>query len=102
MKRKTTKKILAESFRELAENRPVDKIVIHRPHGQKDMDVWVAVAFVVNGKVHDHTAGNKLFPAVVADKGFIFIFRDFIRQRHDDAAGKLGVPLPFGLLHGIP
>ena len=28
MKRKTTKEILAESFRELAENRPVDKITI--------------------------------------------------------------------------
>ncbi len=28
MKRKTTKEILTESFRELAENRPVDKITI--------------------------------------------------------------------------
>ena len=28
MKRNTTKEILAESFRELAENRPVDKITI--------------------------------------------------------------------------
>ena len=28
MKRKTTKEILAESFRELAENRPVNKITI--------------------------------------------------------------------------
>ena len=28
MKRKMTKEILAESFREIAENRPVDKITI--------------------------------------------------------------------------
>ena len=62
----------------------------------------IAVAFVVNGKVRDHTAGDKMCPAVVADKSFIFIFRDFVRKRHDDAAGKLGVPLSLGFLNGIP
>ncbi len=29
MKRKSTKELLAESFRELAEKKPVDKITIH-------------------------------------------------------------------------
>ena len=77
-------------------------VLIHGAHGQKDMGVRIAVSFVVDRKSRDHTVGNKLFPAVIADKGFIFIFRDFIRQRHDDSAGKLGVPLPLGLLHGIP
>ncbi len=76
--------------------------LIHGTHGQEDMGVGIAIAFVMNRKVRDHTAGNKLFPAVVADEGFIFFFRDFIRQRHDDAAGKLGVPLSLGFLNGIP
>ena len=62
----------------------------------------IAIAFVVDRVIRDHPSENKLFPAVVADKGLIFIFRDFFRQRHDDAAGKLGVPLSFGFLHSVP
>ena len=66
------------------------------------MGVRISVAFVMDRVVRDHTAGDELFPTVVPDKCFIFFFRDSIRQRHDDAAGKLGVPLSLGFLNGIP
>ncbi len=77
-------------------------LVIHGPHWQQNMSVGISVAFVMDRVVRDHTAGDKLIPAVVADKGLIFGFRNFIRQRHDDAAGKLGVPLSLGFLNCIP
>ena len=66
------------------------------------MRVRIAVAFVVNRKVRDHAAGDKLLPAVIADQGFIFVFGQFYWQRHDDSPRKLGVPLSFDLLGGIP
>src|SRR5699024_9845635 len=38
---------------------------VHPPHGKKDMDVWVAVPLVVDGKVGNHAFGNKNLPAIV-------------------------------------
>ena len=43
-------------------------VLIHRPHGEQDMGVWVAVPFVVDGKVGYHAFGNKKLPAVDAQK----------------------------------
>ena len=41
---------------------------VHRPHGEQDMGVWVAVPLVMDGKVGNHAFGNKKLPAVVPDK----------------------------------
>ena len=32
---------------------------VHRPHGEQDMGVWVAVPLVMDGKVGNHAFGNK-------------------------------------------
>lgn len=88
--------------RNLARFRKPLPVFVHRPHCQQNMRVRIAVAFVVNRKVRDHAAGDKLLPAVIADQGFIFVFGQFYWQRHDDSPRKLGVPLSFDLLGGIP
>lgn len=77
-------------------------VFVQRPHGQQNVGVRIAVAFVVDGKIRDHATGDELLPAVIADQRFQFFFWDFIRQCHDDAAGKLGVPLVLCFLNGIP
>ena len=42
---------------------------IHCPHGQHDMGVWVSVPFVMDGKIHAHSFGNKLLAAEIPYKG---------------------------------
>ena len=75
---------------------------IHRAHGQHDMGVRVSIMLVVNSEVHAHSFGNKLLHAVISDKRFALFYRYFIRRRHDDSSGKLGVPLLLNSLGGVP
>ena len=64
-------------------------LLIHSSHSQHDVRVGIAVAFVVNSKVHAHPMGNKMLPAEVLQHGRILVSRDFTRERQNDAAGKL-------------
>ena len=57
---------------------------------------------VVNSEVHAHSFGNKLLHAVIPDKRFALFYRYLIRERHDDSARKLGVPLFLDSLGGVP
>ena len=66
------------------------------------MRMRVAVSLVVNGEVCAHTFGDELLHAVVAHKGSILVFRQFSRQSHNHSPSKLGVPLFFDFLCGVP
>ena len=68
---------------------------VHRPHGEQDMGVWVAVPLVMDGKVGNHAFGNKKLPAVVTDKVGVLSRRDFPWDGKHESPGKLGVPLFF-------
>ena len=75
---------------------------VHRPHGEQDMGVGVAVPFVVDGKVGYHAFGNKKLPAVVTDKVGILFRGDFPWDGKHEPPGKLGVPLFFLRFGGVP
>ena len=77
-------------------------IIVHGSHRQHDMHMRVSVAFVVDGKIRNHTTRNKLLQAVITDQRFIFFPGQLSRQCCDDAAGKLRVPLTLDLFNGIP
>ena len=76
--------------------------IVHGSHRQHDMHMRVSVAFVVDGKIRNHTTRNKLLQAVITDQRFIFFPGQLSRQCCDDAAGKLRVPLALDLFNGIP
>ena len=77
-------------------------VLIHGTHGQHDMRVWVSVTLVVNGKVHTHPLGNEMLPTEVLQHGRKLVSRDFARERQNDAACKLRVPLLFDFLGSVP
>ena len=75
---------------------------VHRPHGEQDMGVGVAVPLVVDGKVGYHAFGNKKLPAVVTDKVGILFRWDFPWDGKHEPPGKLGVPLFFLRFGRVP
>lgn len=77
-------------------------LLVHGAHGQHDMGVRVSVMLVMNSKVHAHFFGNKLLHAVIPDKRFALFYWYLVRERHDDSARKLGVPLLLNSLGGVP
>ena len=66
------------------------------------MGVWVSISLVVNGKVGDHTLGNKLLLTKFFYHGEILFFRNLHWKCQHDAPGKLGVPLVLHGFHGVP
>ena len=60
-------------------------VFIHSSHGQHDVGVRISVTFIVNGKIYAHALGDKLFHAVISDKGRILLVRKLSRQCQDDA-----------------
>ena len=77
-------------------------VFIHCPERQQNVGVWVSIFLVVDGKVGDHSFGNKLFLTKFFYHGKVLLFRDFHRERQHDAPGKLGVPLVLHGFHGVP
>ena len=75
---------------------------VHCPERQQNVSVWVAISFVVDGKVSNHTLGNKLLLTEFLYHGEILFFRHLHRKRQHDAPGKLGVPLVLHGFHGVP
>ncbi len=75
---------------------------VHRPHGEQDMGVGVAVPFVMDGKIGYHAFGNKKLPAVVTDKVGVLFRRDFPWDGKHEPPGKLGVPLFFLRFGRVP
>ena len=75
---------------------------VHRPHGEQDMGVRVAIPLVVDGKVSNHAFGNKKLPAVVTDKVGVLSRRDFPWDGKHEPPGKLGVPLFFLRFGRVP
>ena len=75
---------------------------VHRPHGEHDMGVGIAVPFVMDGKVGYHAFGNKKLPAVVTDKVGVLSRRDFPWDGKHEPPGKLGVPLFFLCFGSVP
>jgi len=64
--------------------------------------VGIPVPLVVNGKIGNHAFGNKKLPAVVPDQVGVLLWGNFPRYGKHDPAGKLGVPLFFLCLGGVP
>ena len=64
--------------------------------------MWVAVPFVMNGKIDYHAFGNEKLPAVIAEKVGILLLRDFPRNGKHDPSGKPRVPLFFNRFCSIP
>ena len=77
-------------------------LFVHGPHGEQNMGVGIAVALVVHGDVGDHALGYELFLTVFPHQLNLLLFGDFLRQRHDDAPGELGIVSGFGPLHAVP
>ncbi|CUO28410.1 Uncharacterised protein [Faecalibacterium prausnitzii] len=77
-------------------------VFVHCPERQQNVGVWVAISLVVDGKVGNHTFGNKLFLTKIPNHFQILLFRYLHRKRQHDAAGKLGVPLVLHGFHGVP
>ena len=75
---------------------------VHRPHGEQDMGVGVAVPFVMDGKIGYHAFGNKKLPAVVTDKVGVLFRWDFPWDGKHEPPGKLGVPLFFLRFGRVP
>ena len=66
------------------------------------MCMRVPIAFIMNRKIRDHAHGDELLHAIIADQLFVFGFGKLARDRHDDTAAQLRIPLLFGFLHSIP
>ena len=77
-------------------------VFVHRPHGEQDMGMGVAVPFVVDGKVGYHAFGNEKLPAVVTEKVGILFRGKFPRNGKHEPPGKLGVPLFFLCFGSVP
>jgi len=77
-------------------------VFIHCPEGQQNVGVWVAISFVVNGKVGYHAFGNKLLLTKFPNHFQILFLRHLHRKRQHDAPGKLGVPLVLYGFYGVP
>ena len=77
-------------------------MLIQCPHGEQNVSVGIAVPVVVDSKVAAHSFVHKLLLAVLAHQSDVFLLGQLPRQRHDDAPGKLTVPLFFRPFHRIP
>jgi len=75
---------------------------VHRPHGQHDMSVRVSVPFVMNGKIHAHSFGNKLLLAKLPDKDSVLVRRDLSGDGKHPPPCKLGVPLLLHRFDSVP
>ena len=75
---------------------------IHCPHSQHDMSVRVSVPFVMDGKIHAHSFGNKLLIAEIPDKGGVLVGRYLSGDGKHPPPCKLGVPLFFHRFGGVP
>ena len=54
------------------------------------------------GEVAAHSLAHKLLLAVLPHQTDVVLVGQLLGQSHDDAAGKLAVPLFFRPLHGVP
>ena len=75
---------------------------IHCPHSQHDMSVRVSVPFVMDGKIHAHSFGNKLLIAEIPDKGGVLVGRYLSGNGKHPPPCKLGVPLLLNSFGGVP
>ena len=62
----------------------------------------ITVPLVMDGKVGNHTFGNKKLPAVVPDKVGVLLWGNIPRYGKHDSPGKLGVPLFLDGFGGVP
>ena len=76
--------------------------LIHCPHGQHDMGVWVSVPFVMDGKIHAHSFGNKLLAAEIPYKGGVLVGRYLSGNGKHPPPCKLGVPLLLNSFGSVP
>jgi len=75
---------------------------IHCPHSQHDMSVRVSVPFVMDGKIHAHSFGNKLLIAEIPDKGGVLVGRYLSGDGKHPPPCKLGIPLLLHRFGGVP
>ena len=75
---------------------------VHCPHSEQDMGVWVSVPFVMDGKIHAHSFGNKLLAAEIPYKGGVLVGRYLSGDGKHPPPCKLGVPLFFHRFGGAP
>ena len=79
-------------------------MLVHCPHGQHHMTMRIVSRWlgVVDGKINNHTFGNKKLIAVVLHHPRIQFLRHFSGQCQHKPSGKLGVPLVFNGFHSVP
>ena len=66
------------------------------------MSVRVSVPFVMDGKIHAHSFGNKLLIAEIPDKGGVLVGRYLSGDGKHPPPCKLGVPLLLDSFGGVP
>ena len=77
-------------------------VFVHCPERQQNVGVWVSISLVVDGKIGNHSIGNKLLLTKSLYHGEILLLRDFHWESQHDASGKLGVPLVLHGFYGVP
>ena len=66
------------------------------------MGVWVSVPFVMDGKIHAHSFGNKLLAAEIPYKGGVLVGRYLSGNGKHPPPCKLGVPLLLNSFGSVP
>ena len=77
-------------------------VTMYCPHSQHDMSVRVSVPFVMDGKIHAHSFGNKLLIAEIPDKGGVLVGRYLSGDGKHPPPCKLGIPLLLHRFGGVP
>ena len=77
---------------------------VHCPHSEQDMGVGIVSRRmgVMDGKVNNHSFGNKLLLAKLPDKDSVLVGRYFSGDGKHPPPCKLGVPLFFHRFGGVP
>lgn len=77
---------------------------VHCPHGQQDMGVGVVSwrMGVMDGKINNHTFGNKLLLTKLPDKDSVLVGRYLSGDGKHPPPCKLGVPLLLHRFGGVP
>ena len=75
---------------------------VHGPKGQQQMNMGIAVAFVVIVKITDHASADKLLLAVVPDQCQVLFISQFLRKDNEHPPGRLGILSFLGGVHCIP
>ena len=77
-------------------------VLLQGAHGQHDMNMRVAVPFIVKSHVGAHALIHKGFLHKLADECDVLLVRQLGRKRQLHRAGQLGIALCFAPFHAVP